>query len=257
MRHGRRIANDPFAMAIVKADVETSLLLSTTKRLAQDYAVDVGAQGSFGFAAGAALYVGSAFLPQSSLDLGLFALSGGSLGLTKTAAKGAVLRGQGIDAVTSSELTISATAAVGNPAAISRGYGTLNSRQAAVLELLSEFGSSAIVHKSFGQRDLAALTAATGDEFAMFSTGGRRLIYRGDAGSVPINPERASQLASQGWRWSSHTHPGFEVGVLRSSPGDQAVLGSMGGNQSAIFNSMGQRGMFTPDGDSLNGWKPW
>jgi hypothetical protein len=126
-----------------------------------------------------------------------------------------------------------------------------------VLEQLPEFGSSTVAHKSFGQRDLSALTAATGEEFAMFSTGGRRMIFRGDASSVPINLEMASQLAGQGWRWSSHTHPGYGYGVLRSSPWDQAVLGAMGGNQSAIFNSMGQRGMFTPNGDSLNGWKPW
>ena len=104
---------------------------------------------------------------------------------------------------------------------------------------------------------MAALTAETGDEFAMFSTGGRRLIFRGDSGSVPVTPDLAEQLSAQGWRWSSHTHPGFDVGVLRSSPGDQAVLGAMGGNQSAIFNSLGQRGIFTPNGDSLNGWIPW
>ncbi|MFC5743198.1 hypothetical protein, partial [Dyella tabacisoli] len=159
--------------------------------------------------------------------------------------------------VSDSELTIAANGANGNPAAISRGLGELNSRQAAVLEQLPEFGSNTIVGKSFGQNDLAALTATTGDEFAMFSTGGRRLIYRGDFGSVPVTPELAEQLSAQGWRWSSHTHPGFDVGVLRSSPGDQAVLRAMGGNQSAVFNSMGQRGMFTPNGDSLNGWVPW
>ncbi|WP_123646422.1 hypothetical protein [Lysobacter enzymogenes] len=169
---------------------------------------------------------------------------------------GAAGKTRGINVV-NAELTIASNAATGNPAAISRGFGTLNSRQASVLEQLPEFGSSAIIHKSFGQRDLAALTAATGDEFAMFSTGGRRLVFRGNFGSVPITPDMASELASQGWRWSSHTHPGYEVGVLRSSPGDQAVLGAMGGKQSAIFNSMGQRGIFTPDGDSLNGWKPW
>lgn len=158
--------------------------------------------------------------------------------------------------VPNNSLTIASNPAMGNPAAISRGFGALNSRRAAVLEQLPEFGSSTVAHKSFGQRDLSALTAATGDEFAMFSTGGRRMIFRGDASSVPINPEMASQLAGQGSRWSSHTHPGYGYGVLRS-PGDQAVLGAMGGNQSAIFNSMGQRGMFTPNGDSLNGWKPW
>lgn len=49
--------------------------------------------------------------------------------------------------------------------------GELNSRQLAALDQLPEFESNTIVRKSFGQKDLSALTAATGDEFAMFSTG--------------------------------------------------------------------------------------
>ncbi|BEV71190.1 hypothetical protein THUN1379_06720 [Paludibacterium sp. THUN1379] len=154
-------------------------------------------------------------------------------------------------------LTIASNPAAGNPAAIARGMGDLNARQAAALEELPGFGSQTILHKSFGQRDLAALSAATGDEFAMFSAGGRRLVMRDDFESVPITPEIATDLASKGWRWSSHVHPGFDTGVLRSSLGDQVVLGAMQGNQSAIFNSMGQRAIFTPAGDSLNGWIPW
>lgn len=156
----------------------------------------------------------------------------------------------------SNKLTIAANSARGNPSAIFRELGKLNSRQAAVLEKLPEFGSNVIVSKSFGQRDLTALTAATGDEFAMFSAGGRRLIYRGDAGSVPITPELGEKLSAQGWRWSSHVHPGADIGVLRSSTGDRAVLDAMGGQRSAIFNSIGQRRLFTPQGDSLEGWRP-
>jgi hypothetical protein len=164
---------------------------------------------------------------------------------------------EGVKGASSERLTIASNPAAGNPAAIARGMGELNFRQAAVLDQLPEFGSNTIVHKSFRQTDLAALTAATGDEFAMFSTGGRRLIYRGDFESVPITPEIAQGLAEQGWRWSSHVHPGYDTGVLRSSIGDQSVLRAMGGNQSAIYNSMGQRSIFTPAGDSLNGWMPW
>ena len=78
-------------------------------------------------------------------------------------------------------LRISSSPTRGNPLAIIRGYGELNRRQSAVLEQLPEFGSRAIVGNNFGQRDLVALTAATGDEFAMFSVGGRRLIIRGAA----------------------------------------------------------------------------
>lgn len=135
--------------------------------------------------------------------------------------------------------------------------GSLNARQAAALEQLPDFGSQVILGKNFGQSDLAALTAQTRDEFAMFTTGGRRLVFRGDFESVPITPDMAADLADQGCRWSAHIHPGFDTNVLRSSPGDQAVLGAMGGNQSAIFNSLGQRGIFTPAGDSLSGWMPW
>ncbi|MFC4158796.1 hypothetical protein [Chitinimonas lacunae] len=167
------------------------------------------------------------------------------------------MRPGGRSTVPSSPLTIASNPATGNPAAISRGMGTLNTRQAAVLEQLPDYGSQLITSKNFGQRDLAALTASTGDEFAMFSTGGRRLLIRGDATSVPITPEMATDLASQGWRWSSHVHPGFDSSVLRSSIGDRAVLDAMGANQSAIFNSLGQRRLFTPAGDSLNGWTPW
>ena len=161
------------------------------------------------------------------------------------------------EGVANSELTIASNSANGNPAAIARGIGDLNSRQTAVLEELSGVGSRTITSKAIGQNDLAALTAATGDEFAMFTTGGRRLVIRGDATSVPITPELATDLASQGWRWSSHVHPGFDASVLRSSIGDRAVLDAMGGNQSTIFNSLGQRRLFTPAGDSLNGWTPW
>lgn len=153
-------------------------------------------------------------------------------------------------------VTIAANPARGNPAAIARNLGSLSAKQVGVLEQLPDVGARTVVSKAFGQRDLAALTAATGDEFAMFTTGGRRLIIRGVPGSVPVTPDMARSLAGQGWRWSGHTHPGLDATVLRSSPGDRAVLGAMGQGQSAILNSNGRYSVFTPKGDSLLGWKP-
>ncbi|MDO3891461.1 RHS domain-containing protein, partial [Salmonella enterica] len=149
--------------------------------------------------------------------------------------------------------TISSNPSTGNPAAIARGYGSLNSRQQQVLDKLNGFGSQTITSKAFGNQDLAALSAATGDEFAMFSTGGRRLIIRGNATSVPIDMAKAQELSAQGWRWSSHVHPD---GTLMSSDGDRAILGAMGGQRSAIFDPDGNRKIFTPDGDSMEGWLP-
>lgn len=64
------------------------------------------------------------------------------------------------------------------------------------------------------------------------------------------------ELARQGWRWSLYTHPGSERNVLRSSEGDRAVLEAMGQQRSVLFNSEGRRRIFTPDGDSLEGWQP-
>jgi hypothetical protein len=155
----------------------------------------------------------------------------------------------------SSELTISAST-TGNPRAIAVGAGELSPRQSGVLASLPESGSQVIIRKSgFGQNDLAALTAQTGDEFAMFTTGGRRLIVRGTADGVPITPAMGESLASQGWRWSAHTHPGG-ASMLRSSIGDRAVLNAMGGEQSAILNSYGERALFSPAEDLLTGWLP-
>ena len=148
------------------------------------------------------------------------------------------------------------TKALGNPEAIVKGIGSLNSRQLSVLEKLPDFGSQTIVHKPFRNNDLAALTAQTGDEFAMFTTGGRRLITRGDSTSVPINTEKAAFLASKGWRFSSHTHPGTTQHVLRSSPDDRSVLLATGGKRSSIYNSSGDWRIFTPQGDDFTKWVP-
>ena len=79
---------------------------------------------------------------------------------------------------------------------------------------------------------------------------------------MPVTPEMGRELARQGWRWSSHTHPGSERNVLRPSDGDRAVLGAMEqvmerhASISRIFNSRGDSILFTPNGDGLQGWKP-
>lgn len=141
--------------------------------------------------------------------------------------------------------------------AIAAGVADLSDRQAAVLGQLDGFGSQTIISKSgFGHGDLAALSAATGDEFAMFTTGGRRLIVRGDSTGVPIGLEdgSAQALADQGWRWSAHVHPD---GSLMSSVGDRNVLAVFPNARSAVLDPFGGRGMFNPRGDMLDSsWLP-
>jgi hypothetical protein len=89
-------------------------------------------------------------------------------------------------------------------------------------------------------KDLAALTAKAGVEFALFTRGSRRLIVRGDAYSVNINDADAKELAEQGYRWSGHTHPGYNRFILRGSEGDRNILSAFSQERSAVYNSLGQ-----------------
>ena len=88
--------------------------------------------------------------------------------------------------------------------------------------------------------DLSALTAYTGDEFALFTKGNERLIIRENAVSVNIDIEQAKQMAQQGYRWSGHTHPGVDFNCLFSSDGDRTILKQFEQNTSVIYNSKGQ-----------------
>ncbi|KIT17217.1 hypothetical protein jaqu_09480 [Jannaschia aquimarina] len=151
-------------------------------------------------------------------------------------------------------VTIVASGGRRNVSAIGAGAASLSASQSNVLSKLPSYGASTIVSKgSFGLKDLTALTAATGDEFAMFTTGGRRLLVRGSTSTVPITPQMGSELAKAGWRWSAHSHP---FGSLMSSSGDRAVLSVFRNSQSAIVNGRGARSLFTSGGDSLSGWLP-
>lgn len=145
-----------------------------------------------------------------------------------------------------------------NYRAIAAGAEDLSVAQTKTLTQLPKMGSRIIVTKGFGQNDLAALSAATGDEFAMFTTGGRRLIIRGNATGVPIGIVEAEELATKGWRWSSHVHPD---GTLRSSLGDRAILKIFKdhnlNSKSSISDPYGRRFNFSPDGDLISPeWRP-
>jgi len=69
--------------------------------------------------------------------------------------------------------------------------------------------------------DIAALTAKTGDEFAIFTRGSQRMVVRGDKTTVPIDASTAADMKSAGWRWSAHTQPGLENKHAIASSGDQ------------------------------------
>lgn len=135
--------------------------------------------------------------------------------------------------------------AKGNPNAILQVGRPLNNRQQRILDNLYEYDSRMIIEKkAVNMRDLSALTAITGDEFALFTKGTKRLVIRGNSYSVNIDEKVANDLRKEGYKWSGHTHPGTDANCLIASPGDMLVLNAFGQTQSLIYNSKGQFEIF-------------
>ncbi len=129
----------------------------------------------------------------------------------------------------------------GNPNAIVVFDTPLNNRQRKLLDNLPEYDSRVVVpKKSVNMADLSALTAKTGDEYAMFTKGTERLVVRGNATKVNIDVKTAVKLADDGYRWSGHTHPGIDDNCMIASPGDYIVLDCFKQKTSVVYNSKGQ-----------------
>lgn len=130
--------------------------------------------------------------------------------------------------------------AKGNPNAILQAGRPLNNRQQKLLSILTDYDSWVTVNKkSVNMKDLSALTAHTGDEFALFTKGKERLIIRGNKNSVNIDVDKAVILSDQGYKWSGHTHPGIEKISLMPSGGDKEILKCFKQEMSTIYNSKG------------------
>lgn len=133
----------------------------------------------------------------------------------------------------------------GNPSAITHFGVELNTRQTNLLNRLNAYDSSIVVgKKDVNLNDLAALTAKTGDEFAMFTRGSQRLVIRGGHNNININGTRAQELLSAGYRWSGHTHPGEGFNVKLPSEGDLYILDKFNQSQSVIYDSYGLFNVF-------------
>jgi len=125
----------------------------------------------------------------------------------------------------------------GEPWAVMRHNRPLTNRQQALLNELPLRGSEAKVKKSdVSMKDLSALTAKTGVEFAMFTRGSERLVIRGIKDKVDVNRERALALKTQGYTWSGHTH----VDTLIESGGDLDILNAFDQKSSVIYNAEGE-----------------
>ena len=137
---------------------------------------------------------------------------------------------------------------VGQPDDIFRHGLPLDNRQQRVLDELPETGRMAVFRKDdVSMLDLSALTAKTGDEFAMFTLGNERIVIRGDEKSVTLREEDVRRMVAQGYKWSGHTHPGDSELFLCPSIGDKRVLKAFKQKTSVIYNSVGQYSTFIND----------
>lgn len=128
----------------------------------------------------------------------------------------------------------------GNPNAILTYNVPLNNRQQKLLDKLPEYNSRTIAPRNeVNMADLSALSATTGDEFAMFTKSGERLVVRGNSNRVNVTVEEAKNLSAQGYKWSGHTHPGTDINNLFPSTGDKEILKCFNQDISVIYNSKG------------------
>ena len=131
------------------------------------------------------------------------------------------------------------------PAEIAWGTGELSYRQTTLLEALPKAKSKLTLHKSaINTTDIAALTAYTGNEFAIFTRGSQRLVIRGYNYNMALSIENLQLLKQQGFQFSAHTHPidtTFSRYVLDASSGDRLALKIFEQERSLILDSLGRR----------------
>lgn len=144
----------------------------------------------------------------------------------------------------------SRTGLAGKPSAmVTMGEG-LNKRQERILNSLQNYDDRIVVNKSdVSMKDLSALTAETGCEFAMFTRKGKRLIIRGSEKDINIGIDDAKRMKAEGYKWSGHTHPGNGINVLLPSQGDELVLQAFGQNIGCIWGETGNFMLFDIGGD--------
>ena len=131
---------------------------------------------------------------------------------------------------------------IGKPNRVSAG-ASLSKRQMALLNNLQEDGDSVVVSKrKCSTKDIAALSAHEGVEFALLTRKGERMVFRGNDHHVnALNGVTVLQYRDDGWKWSGHTHV---YGGLLPSDGDQKILALFDQRQSAIYDYSGNYSIF-------------
>lgn len=103
------------------------------------------------------------------------------------------------------------------------GKVTLLSEQQKLLNKVPKAGDWAKVRKKqVNTKDLAALTAATGHEFAIFTGKNSKILIHGSAKTWHIPGEAWKIIEENRYEWTSHSHP--TISKIMSSPEDRKTL---------------------------------
>lgn len=130
-------------------------------------------------------------------------------------------------------------------------FGKLSKTQEKLIDLLKEKDRIEIDKKreniKVTMKDLSALTAVTGLEFALFERNDKYIIFKGNSYSIYLNGNTIGMLINRKFIWVGHTHPGMSFNCLMPSDGDYKTLKALGQKKSTIYNSVGEYYVFEED----------
>lgn len=130
---------------------------------------------------------------------------------------------------------------------IRAGKAGLDKRRSNILERLPEQNTYArLEHGSISNRDLAYLSAATHDEFALFRSKAEDVLFRGDQSTCNITGAIAEEMLSGKFEWIAHTHT--DLGPLVASREDKETLKRLNQKRSYIIGVDGSEKPFTQNG---------
>ncbi|MEZ3446360.1 MAG: hypothetical protein K1W30_14735 [Lachnospiraceae bacterium] len=141
------------------------------------------------------------------------------------------------------------TPIVGKPDIIYNfSFGRLSLTQQKILNMLNERTYIIIDKKKenlkITMKDLSALTAYTGIEYALFERNDKYAVYKGNSVEIILTQGDLAMLLNGKYQWIGHAHPGNSYNCLIPSDGDYNTLAVFKQKQSVIYNSVGDYYVF-------------
>lgn len=122
---------------------------------------------------------------------------------------------------------------------IAAGKAGLTQRRKNILARMPKSGDSYVFGKDMiTEKDLAYLSAATGNEFALFRSKKGDIVVRGDSRTCDVSGELAEEILKKRHKWVAHSH--VDKGPLMPSAADRETLKKLGQKQSTIVGINGE-----------------